>query len=480
MTKSRLTLLAMFLVLMTGSVWAQSGSGAQSGGSGQSSTAGNSAPDNQTAPSSENPPISGLDRPAWQTPLPSRSFLIPGFHLSESVDSNVGETSGNSSVQGVTRAMGSLMLQKIGGRSMTALDYVGGVAVYTGFTPSTNQIHQVDGEQRILWRRGALTFRDQFSYLPEGSFGFGVYGESGAYNQGLTGIGYMGGGIGTGLGGIFGSEEFGSLGQQPRITNQTVVDVSEALTPRSTLTAAGSYGLIHFTDNTSGFIDSNQIGAQVGYDYQLNRRDQIAVLYGFQEFRYPDFVGSSFTTHVVNLVYGHRVSHRMELILGAGPQITVINSPVPGGTTNKISLSAQASLMYHFSRTTVGIFYDRYNTSGSGYFLGASSDIVRFSLTRPLTRVWTAGADIGYSHNGLIQPGVFGLLPSNTSSFQYLYAGAVVSRPLGRYFGLFVSYQFNYLTFGSSACLPSQPCSQPTQRHVASIGLDWHHPIRLD
>jgi len=150
----------LFTVARTG--WAQSdaGQGAQppSGQDSQSQSDGN-------------PPISGIDQPSLGARFPARSFLVPGAHVSEALDTNVGQTTGTSAINAVTRVLGSLMLQKIGGRYVTAFDYVGGVAFYTGINPSTSQIHQFDAEQKILWRTGALTLRDRFSYLPEGSFG---------------------------------------------------------------------------------------------------------------------------------------------------------------------------------------------------------------------------------------------------------------------------------------------------------------------
>src|SRR5207244_13236880 len=138
---------------------------------------------------------------------------------------------------------------------------------------------------------------------------------------GVGGTGGTGGGIGCGaVGGIFGPGQFGSLGQQPRIINSAVVDITESLTPRSSATLAGGYGLVHFTgNNPAGLINSRQASAQAGYNYQLNRRDQIAFVYGFQDFHYPTVAGSSFLTHMAHVLYGHRISYRIDLSVGGGP-----------------------------------------------------------------------------------------------------------------------------------------------------------------
>jgi hypothetical protein len=116
----------------------------------------------------------------------------------------------------------------------------------------------------------------------------------------------------------------------------------------------------------------------------------------------------------------------MDLLLGAGPQITLIDTqsavcsdptiqPILctlfGDTLNpitvkntKLGVAAQARLRYKFPTTTMALSYQRFETSGSGLFAGAQSDIVRLSATRRLSRVWTGMADIGYSRNERVQP----------------------------------------------------------------------------
>ncbi|MFZ0802110.1 MAG: hypothetical protein WBQ09_06285 [Terriglobales bacterium] len=479
----------MMVMLALATSWAQSNGGQSPSGNGTQNPPAQTVPAAAQAPvpepepaTTENYPASGLDQPPLGPLVPSRSFLILGAHASESLDSNVGNNIEGSGLAGVTRGMGSVMLQKMGSHSLTAFDYVGGVIYYPSQDPSVAQIHQFDGEQKFMWRSGQVTFRDQFSYLPQGSFGFGAYGESGSSMLGLGSIGFQGGALGTGLGGIFTLGDFGSLGQQSRIDNLAIVDLEQSLSKRSAITLAGGYGIIHFTNDDAGFFNSHQITAQVGYDYQVTRKTQIALVYGFQEFQYPNIPNSTFTTHIATFLYSRRISGRMDLTLGAGPQVTIINnSPLFGGSTQTITASATASLRYRFPRTSLALSYNRYNTGGSGYFLGATSDIVRFDISRPLTRVWTGTADVGYSHNDQLQAGaVAPAIPSTTTSFQYLYAGAVAQRPLGHHFDFFLSFQFDQQLFNSTICAGAL-CNVSSQQYIGTIGLNWHsRPIRLD
>ena len=406
MTKRKLTYAAMLLALTASLAWAQGDAGqapADNAAPQQGAAPAAATPpvafgqDNTPATPADNPPISGLDQPSLEPGITGRSFLIPGLHANQSVDSNVSDTTGGSAVSGVTRVLGSLTLQRLWKSYEVALDYVGGAGFYTSRAQNVSQIHTLSIDDRILWRTGQLAIRDSFSYLPEGTFGSGSYGGAGALGStgGLGGLG--GGGIGGSQGGFFGPGQFASLGQQPRISNVALVDLSESLSPRTSVTLAGSYGLVHYTDNTLGFINSRQVSAQAGFDYQLNRKDQVGVSYGFQAFRYPSSIGSDFNTHVVHVLYGHRISGRMDLVLGVGPQLTLINNALTG-STSRLSVSGDASLRYRFPTTSVGLFYNHYNSSGSGFFTGATSDVARVSVSRPFSRLWTATADVGFTH----------------------------------------------------------------------------------
>jgi hypothetical protein len=482
----------LFLAVALGLGWAQSNTGQPAGTDPQSRTEPAPALGPGTVPlgAEENPPISGLDQPSLEPRAAVRSFLIPGASVSEAADSNVLGSSGNASVNGVTRALGSLTLQRLWSRYDLALDYVGGIAYYSHRAINAAQIQALDLDQRVQWRTGQLVVRDSFSYLPEGQFGFGSYGGVGALGGFGGGGGLAGGGLGT-----LGPGQLPSIGQDPRITNRTIVDVTEGLSPRSSVTAAGSYGLVHFTDNiptlingqllSGSFIDSRQVGAQGGYNYQMTRKDQLALVYGYQSFRYPSSVGSNFNTNLINLLYGHRITGRMDFVIGGGPQWTNISSTDP--ITNKrvnssqLNLSGRALLRYRFPRTNVGLYYDHYNTSGAGIFAGAKSDVARLSATRPFSRLWMSSVDVGYTHNSRLAIALVSPIPSPATSYGYIYAGGSVRRQIGREFSAFLSYQFDYVGFDASFCMNGVPCSRTSQRHVAIIGVDWHpHPIRLD
>jgi hypothetical protein len=426
---------------------------------------------------SENPPISGLDMPNLEPHSAPLSYLQAGAHFSESVDSNIQNSLGGSEVSTITRLFGSLELQRLWNHYALSLDYVGGVGYYNATGLGWRQIEELGLDQKVTWKRGQLNVRDVFSYQPEGSFG-SSYG----------GIGVAGAALG-GESVFFGGTALGDLGQVPRIMNLALADVEESLTPKSSVTVSGGYGFLHFLQDDSVlgnvFIGSSQLTGQVGYDRQLGRHDQAAIVYGYEKFEFS--TEESFVNNVIQLMWGHRISGRMDFVIGVGPQFTQLSDL---GNDVRISAAGRAELRYQFPKTLLDASYGHFLTAGSGFFAGAESDIARFSASRPLTRKWTGFTDIGYSRNSRVLPTTcpFGQLISGQcpgvagNVYKYGFAGAGVRRNFGRTVQLYGSYQFNYLTIDSSYCgLSGGPCDHDSQRHVATVGLDWTpRPVRLD
>jgi hypothetical protein len=453
-------------------------------------------PDNPVPSISENPPISGIDMPNLQPHTAPLSYLQPGVHVSETADSNIENSLGGSEVNSITQAAGSLELRRLWSHYDFSLDYLGGVGYYSVSRIGLKQVETLGFYQRVTWKRGELGVHDAFSYQPEGSFG-SSYGSEGAVGSGLAGLGTF-----------FGGSALGGLGQVPRIMNLSLVDAVETLTPKSSITATAGYGFVHFLQNEPGtntsFIGSSQVTGELGYSRILGPHDQAAVAYGYQGFHFS--TGTTFHSNVIQLLWGHRISGRMDFLVGAGPQFTELNhllTPVSVPTsaetippcvlepnltvdcpTNDLQVSAagRARLSYRFPRVSLSASYEHYLTNGSGFFAGAETDIVSLRATRPLGRIWELATDLGYSRNRRVTPETCSLnCPGvNANVYQYGFAGFVVSRMFGRNFHAFASYQFNELSFDSSFC-GSGPCNRISNRMLGTIGLDWTpRPVRLD
>lgn len=450
----------------------------------------------------ENPPLSGLDEPTAEPAFGGRSYLMPGFQVSESVDSNASGSSKASRTSEITRALASVDLQRIWRRYQLGLDYIAAGDFYTGPLVLQNQsratqVHTLSAVQRILWRTGQLAIRDTFDYLPEGSFGFSSYGGAASFGSSLGG-GVSGAGAGTGLGGGLGaggvgSVSYGSLGYQPRIDNTGMVDIVQGLSPRTTVTMAGGYSISHYLDVTNPLfpvINSQQASGQAGYNHLLSRRDQIGLSYGFQEIHFPRAGSGSITAHAWNVMYGHRVTGKLNLTLGGGPQLVIVHHPpivlgnlvIPVPETKSLSANGSVAFTYLVStRTNVQLAYRRYVTPGSGFYAGAATDSVRLSLGHRFGRHWTTMTDVGYSHNSNLQTSSSTTSGVNSRSYQFWYAGTSLQRQLGPHFSAFASYQFNDLGFGVCPAGSPTTCGTKTTRHTGMIGFNWHpKPIRLD
>jgi hypothetical protein len=496
------------MVFALGTVWAQDSATQPSDSQAPQQPVPAYGQENAPSPINENPPLSGLDLPSLQEHAAPLSYLQPGATFSESANTNIGNTLGGSSFGSISRALGTLALKRLWSHYDLALDYMGGIGYYSRDGVGLRQLQDLGVQQKIQWKRGQLSLRDNFSYLPEGNFG-ASYGSLGSV--GIAGIG------GGSLGSFYGANTFGALGLTPRIVNVSLAELSENLNPKSAVTVTGGYAFTHFYgDDVSGasFIGSSQVSAQGGYNRILTRHTQVAAVYGYQGFDFS-VQGTAFHSHVVQGMYGHRISGRMDLLLGAGPQFTAIgnactqfdilagnphctlgpNGPVGTVPNSRLNVAAQARLRYRVSKNSFDLRYERFVTSGSGLFTGAQTDVVRFGVEHPLSRVWSLSADLGYSHNDRLQPltpqqiqacsnplNPQGPCPAGDAhTYNSGFAGAALHRYFGREWHGFVSYQFNELVLDHSFCIPGTPCDRISNRQVVTVGLDWTpRPIRID
>jgi hypothetical protein len=429
----------------------------------------------------ENPPISGLDEPALELRTASRSFIAPALQLSESADTNAGNQFGSYSVEAVTRFLGALDLQRFWSKTDLLAEYLGGGALYSSDT-SVRQFHAFGAEFVTRWRTGQATFRDSFSYLPEGSFSLGSFG-------GVPGLGLATGGMGTGESGgglpgthSFGTGQQGSIGLIPRIANTAIVDVVQTITPRSAITLAGGFSNAHFYDDSKSLLNSDQTTAQLGYSHMLSRHNQVAAIYGYQLFRFPQTTGGQIQNHVFNLRWSHTITGRMSLVVGAGPQYSIIQGAnIPDA--KHWSANGRIQLRYRLQKTSFVVAYEKYTSSGSGFFAGSDTHVARLGVKVPVGRTMEFFGDLGYSHNKRLSPfsgsGVAG------SHYDEGFAGAVLRKHFGRTYDVFVAYRFGEIGFDSADPLCGIPgfgtCGQVSQRHTGTVGVQWHPtPTRIE
>jgi hypothetical protein len=429
----------------------------------------------QSAPilNPENPPVSGIDEPSLELHTATRSFISPGLQVSETADSNASNSLNTSDVASISRVLGSLDLQQFWQKSDLFLEYVGGGAFYSN-PYYVRQMHDAGMEAVTRWRTGQVTLRDAFSYLPDGSFNVGF--------GGVPGFGIATGASLGGLGSVPGerlNNEAG--GNTPRLANNAILDVVQAINPVSAITMVGAFGNAHFYDPTHTLLNSDQITAQGGYSHLLNRHDQLGVVYAFQLFQFPQNSGGQIFNHVVNLRWSHSISGRLSFLGGIGPQYTDVQNGIP--EIKHWSVSGRAQLRYKFAHSSMVASYEKFTSAGSGLFAGADTQVARIGYTRPLGRTWEFYGDMGYSHNKKLQDSSLG---SSAGSFDDGSAIAVFRKHIGRSYEFFTAYRFSELAFDQTTCVPNgvltgTTCGRFSQRHSGTIGVQWHPtPTRIE
>src|ERR1700757_4785678 len=164
-----------------------------------------------SAINSENPPLSGLDLPSLEPHAAPLSYLQPGATFNESAITNAANNvGGGTNFSSISRGLGSIALRRLWSNYDLAVDYIGGASYYSIQGQGWKLLQQMDVNQRINWKRGNLSVRDSFSYLPEGNFGasYGALGSAGISSLGQTAFSSF-----------FGGSQLGTLGLAPRIMN---------------------------------------------------------------------------------------------------------------------------------------------------------------------------------------------------------------------------------------------------------------------
>jgi hypothetical protein len=412
-------------------------------------------------------PLAGAQNLSLGTLGNSRDYWQPHIDIFESIVSNPQESPNQSGWGTWLSLSGGVDLHRTSGESDLTLSYLGGGMISADSNVGNGIVQQLGVVDRFTLRRWTLSVMDQVSYLPGAGFGFGGLGGAGISTGGSVGIGST-----FGLPG-----QTALTGLSQTLANAATGEADVNLTPRTSLTFVGGYSLLHYSQST--LLDSTEANFRGGYNYLLTRKDTIAVLYTYTAVRYGNF-DQSINEHTIQGSYARRVTGRLAFQIAAGPQITQFRIPIPNGTgssgsetsagSNQLSWSLSANAQYQWQRTGLGLSYDHGVNAGSGLLGGSDADVVSGGVTRAMSRTFSSGATAGYSHNhGLA-------IQSETptgQTYDYWFAGANFSHPIGRTLGLTLAYQMQYQNSSNSFCI-GKTCGTNLMTHIISIGLGWH------
>jgi len=391
-----------------------------------------------------------------------RSFLTAGLNVFQRMDSRSNSVPGSGTdVNGATSVFGTVALNKLFGRSTVTLDYATGGLLYNSDVASSAPMHKLGFSTSIQGRRWTATINDYLTYLPESPFGFNGFGTPGLNFGNVPTVGPNS----SPAQNIF-------AGTGSRLANTLVGQMNYQFSPRSSFTTSASYGVLRFFE--SGLNESNQYGFTGGYNYALNAEDSISVSYGASLVRFLGF-NQAFDSHSVQLGYGRRITGRLAFRVAAGTQVSQFDNPLAGDSTS-LTWNASTSMTYAWPRSTLGLTYNRYTNAGSGVLVGATSHTIRGTLGRQLTRMWSTSFNGGYSRStGLEQTN-----PSGRTVFNSWNAGVTANRPLGRYAGLTLNYNFQWQNSGTAVCVAGT-CGTRFLAHQIGIGLNFSfRPINLE
>ena len=430
--------------------------------------------DNGTNYRPDDRPLTGLQNPTIGAPEIRHSYWMPGFSYNNAIQSNGFSQGGGSSWDSTNYVHGNLTLLEAWNRGQLGINYSGGGYFSNDSNIGSGQDHQLGLVQELLWQRWQLTFLDQFSYLPSSGFGFG-----GGTNLSFAGIGGAPGSISPGLGLGFSPDQsiFSSSG--PRYSNAFGSQVNYLLSRRSSLTVGGVFGILRFTNsgnvvNTAN-VESDNVLLNVGYNYAITRKDTVGVVYRFSAYH---FLGQSqaIGDHSAQLSYGRKITGRLALRLSGGAEITTFRVAV-GGETQHVGGAGNANFDYALKNGGINVSFSHGVTSGSGIFLGATTDQVQLGTRRQLTRQWNGNVHGGYARNRNVvtsATAITGVTASSSASYDSFYFGAGASRPLGRNLNFIGSYTAYIQHANAGAACIIGTCGTNYTSHQITLGLSWH------
>ena len=412
--------------------------------------------------------LTGVEDLSLGTMALEHSYWQPRLALSETVDSNPGSTSaGNGSWGTWTSLLGGVDIHRISGQSELLLSYTGGGMFSTGNSDATNGVVQeLSFKDKYSFRRSTLSVFDQLSYLPESSFGF-----AGTAGAGLPGVG-TGGGVGSGF--APGQSILTPEGQN--LANASAVELDPRLTSRTSLTFVGGYSLLHYFDNN--LLNYGDASFQAGYNYQISRRNTVAVSYNFSAFRYSN-VDQSLNLNTIQGSYARRVTGKLAFQISAGPQFASSTFPITSSTSSTATGTASTSqlywtlntaLQYQLRRAAISASYNHGVSGGSGVLAGAETDIATGSINDRVARTFNVGFTAGYSRNKGI---AVSSGSSEAQSYSYWFAGVNVAHTIGRSLDIFANYQLQYQNGNTTGCVGST-CSTNITRNQIMFGLNLH------
>ena len=305
-----------------------------------------------------------------------------------------------------------------------------------------------------------------FSMVYSGGFGFGDGADSSQIFQSLSAsqvlqakrwtflisdsVSYL---PGTPLVGLSGVAGIGDLGAAPvqtgvvegpqsayaaRVTNTAALSAQRSLTGRTSVTAAGTYGIIRFTANNPG-LELNSESGTLSLNHVLSPRTNVGGSYFISRTTYPQN-SVNFQSQGANAFLSHVWSARLSSSFSGGPVFTT--TP---GTPTRTGVNYSAGLAYIQGINQYSLYASQSLDSGSGVTTESQVQSAGGSVSRRLTRFSNGAVSTGYSRSTTLPS-----LIAPSGSFDTISASAQVSQSISRVLSAYASYTFSHQTSASS------------------------------
>jgi hypothetical protein len=410
-------------------------------------------------------PLTSMLNAGLGFPDVKHSYWVPGVQFSTSASSNLFGATNTSAWYATNYVTGNISLLEAWSRSQLAINYSGGGAFSSDSTVGSSGFQQLSFAESFKLDRWIIQIVDEFAQLPQSGFGFGV-----GTGLGIPGVGGSLGPTVPTVGNNYSPNQTIFSGFGPRYSNVTVAEATYQLTRRSSITASGSYGILHFVD--AGNIDTDSLFASLGYNYQLTHKDSIGFFYEFSSYHFPGN-SQAFGVQTASAAYSRKITGRLALSLYGGPQFTSLRVPV-GTTPSTVNGYASAFLNYAFENGGITGRYMHGISGGSGVLTGSILDEVGFSASRRLSRQWSASVHVGYAHNRNV------INPTGTvsnPSYDTWYAGVGIGRPIGRNMAFSLAYSADFETNNpgcSGTGSPGCGANSTSSAQIVTLNVRWH------
>jgi hypothetical protein len=407
-------------------------------------------------------PLSGSVAVTSNISAQPRNYFDAGGLVSGSADSavisnQVINNPGTSSWGGIEVIGGEVSYNRSWQENRFTMSYLGGATLYEpGALFPAAMYHALSLEQDFGWKRLKLSLIDQFSYSPNSLFGGAGIGGPGLLAE-------TGQAVTSTLTPSYASGSSILTGQTRLVSNSALAQIAYNISPRSSFTVTGDYGLLDYAGG--GYISSHDYVVGGGYNHMLTPKDTLAVTYTFSQ---DLFTGTpqKLAVQQINVAYSHVVTERIVFQIAGGPEFVTFHDYTPS-VPSDATWSLNAGVEYRLRRTNFAAAYTHGANAGSGVFFGSISQTAGGSVNHQFSRFLVGAVNAGYSFNHNLAPTTV-----ITNNFNNWYASGSVGRQLGRFTHISINYGAQQQPY--NGICPVASCGTNHVIQTFGVALDVH------